>query len=151
MKTSVYERFPHPKPVTMSPLLHPLQMLTVEETAKARDAVLAAHPGNVIEFRQIDLREPNKKELLDFLQLEHDNKVSAMTTRPARIAKCHYDIISADRTINYNESLVDVQTGKMVENMVVGKEFSPSLTLQEFSRKEVMQKLTWSIAGSLIP
>lgn len=45
------------------------------------------------------------------------------------MAKCHYDIIGADRAIQYHESLVDLEQGKMVENIVVGKEFCPSLTL----------------------
>jgi primary-amine oxidase len=45
------------------------------------------------------------------------------------MAKCHYDIIAADRTIEYHEAIIDLEQGKMVENKAVGKEFSPSLTL----------------------
>jgi primary-amine oxidase len=113
----------------MSAAPHPLQMLSVEETEKARDIVLASHPDHVIEFRQVDLKEPCKKDLVPFLQIEHDGQLSPMTSRPPRMAKCHYDIIAADMAIQYHESLVDLEQGKMVENSVVGKEFCPSLTL----------------------
>jgi primary-amine oxidase len=113
----------------MSAAPHPLQMLSVEETEKARDIVLASHPDHVIEFRQVDLKEPCKKDLVPFLQIEHDGQLSQNTSRPPRMAKCHYDIIAADMAIQYHESLVDLEQGKMVENSVVGKEFCPSLTL----------------------
>jgi primary-amine oxidase len=113
----------------MSPAPHPLQMLSVQETEAARDIVLAAHPDHVIEFRQVDLKEPCKKDLVQFLQIEHDGQLSETTPRPPRVAKCHYDIIAADRTIQYHESLVDLEQGKVVNNTAVGKEFSPSLTL----------------------
>ena len=111
------------------PPTHPLQMLSVSETEIARDIVLSAHPDHVIEFRQIDLKEPNKKDLLQFLQIEHDGQLSETTPRPSRMAKCHYDIIAANRTIEYHESVVDLEQKKMSEKIVVGKEFCPSLTL----------------------
>jgi primary-amine oxidase len=113
----------------MSPAPHPLQMLSVEETERARDIVQANHPDHVIEFRQVDLKEPFKKDLVPFLQIEHDGQLSQTTSRPPRVAKCHYDIIASDRSIQYHESLVDLEQGKMVEKIVVGKEFCPSLTL----------------------
>jgi primary-amine oxidase len=112
----------------MSPL-HPLQMLSVHETEIARDIVLSAHPDHVIEFRQIDLKEPNKKDLLQFLQIEHYGQLSETTSRPPRMAKCHYDIIAADRTIEYHESIVNLEQKEMTEKIVVSKEFCPSLTL----------------------
>lgn len=113
----------------MSSVPHPLQMLSVEETERARDIVLSGHPDHVIEFRQVDLKEPCKKDLVQFLEIEHDGKLSQTTPRPPRMAKCHYDVIAADRTIQYHESIVDFEQEKMVEKKVVGKEFSPSLTL----------------------
>ncbi len=113
----------------MSPVPHPLQMLSVQETEVARDIVLAAHPDHIIEFRQVDLKEPCKKDLVQFLQIEHDGQLSQTTPRPPRMAKCHYDIIAADRTIEYHEAVIDLGQGQMVENIAVGKEFSPSLTL----------------------
>jgi primary-amine oxidase len=108
---------------------HPLQMLTVEETEVARDLVLASHPDHVIEFRQVDLKEPCKKDLLPFLQLEHDGQLSETISRPPRLAKCHFDIIDADRTIQYHEAIVDLENKELVEDIQVGKDFSPSLTL----------------------
>ena len=108
---------------------HPLQMLSVQETEKARDIVLANHPDHVIEFRQVDLKEPCKKDLVSFLQVEHEGKLSPTTPRPPRMAKCHYDIIATDKTIHYHESIIDLEHGKLVEKIVVGKEFCPSLTL----------------------
>lgn len=104
-------------------------MLSVAETEKARDIVLASHPGHVIEFRQIDLREPYKKDLTPFLQLEHDGQLSQTDSRPPRMAECHYDTIASDRTIQYHETVVDVGLGKIVKTTAVSKEFSPSLTL----------------------
>jgi primary-amine oxidase len=108
---------------------HPLQMLTVEETEVARNLVLASHPDHIIEFRQVDLKEPCKKDLLPFLQLEHDGQLSETTSRPPRLAKCHFDVIAADRTIQYHEAIVDLEKKELVEDIQVGKEFSPSLTL----------------------
>jgi len=108
---------------------HPLQMLSVQETEQARDVVLASHPDHVIEFRQVDLKEPSKKDLTSFLQIEHEGKLSQSTPRPPRLAKCHYDIIATDRTIQYHESIIDLEQGIMLEKIVVGKEFCPSLTL----------------------
>jgi len=121
---------------------HPLQMLSVQETEKARDIVLAHYPDHVIEFRQVDLKEPCKKDLVSFLQIEHEGKLSQTTPRPPRLAKCHYDIIATDRSIQYHESIVDLQHGKMVEKIVVGKEFCPSLTLYEMSSYQGRDLLT---------
>ena len=113
----------------MAPAPHPLQMLSVQETETARDIVLATHPDHVIEFRQVDLKEPVKKDLVQYLQLEHAGQLTEKTTTPPRMAKCHYDIIAADRTIEYHEAIIDLEQKNMVENKAVGKEFSPSLTL----------------------
>lgn len=65
---------------------HPLAILSEAETNLARDVVKAAHPKTVIDFREIYLQEPPKKQLLDFLAIEHAGRLSPTTPRPPRLA-----------------------------------------------------------------
>lgn len=109
--------------------VHPLQMLSAFETRQARDIVLASHPNDVLEFRTLALREPDKNVLMPYLELEHSGQLSQMTKRPARVAECHYDTISSDRSIQYHISLVDVELGSVIKHTAVSKEFCPSLTM----------------------
>lgn len=109
-------------------LPHPLSILSEQETNTARSSIIAAHPGTVIDFRQIYLHEPPKAQLRDFLALEHSGRLSPTSPRPARLALCQYDVIGPDRVPSFHESLVDVALGKRVKHHVVGKQHHASLT-----------------------
>jgi len=80
-------------------------------------------------FRSIALEEPPKAELTQFLELEHAGKVTAQTSRPARLAKIQYDVIRGDRNHEYTESWVDVVTRKETKLRVVDKIHQAALTL----------------------
>lgn len=108
---------------------HPLQILSIEETLRARDIVLGLHPGTAIDFREIFLQEPAKAELKKFLELEHSGFLSPTSLRPPRLAKCMYDVIGSDKIPRYQESIIDVERGVRVAHEVIGKEFQATLTL----------------------
>lgn len=108
---------------------HPLDILSVDETNVARDIVLSLHQDVVLDFREIYLQESAKDELRKFLQFEHSGRLSSTSSRPARLAKCQYDIIGADKVPSYHESVVDVVQKKRVKHQVVGKEHHACLTV----------------------
>lgn len=109
---------------------HPLDQLSVHESDLARGVILNARGRNVaIQFRSIALEEPPKKELTQFLDLEHAGRLTAQTPRPSRLAKVQYDVVRADKNHEYIESWVDVVLRKEVEQRVVDKAHHAALTL----------------------
>lgn len=117
------------RPDGSRPLHHPLDQFSVQESDAARQIILDVRgPKVAIVFRSIALEEPPKKELLPFLDLEHAGRLTANTPRPARMARIQYDIVRADRTREYVESLVDVGAGKEVHHRVVDKMHQAALT-----------------------
>lgn len=109
---------------------HPLDQLSVYESDLAREIILKARGRNVaIQFRSIALEEPPKKELTQFLDLEHAGRLTAQTSRPARLAKVQYDVVCGDKNHEYMESWVDVVRRKEVEQRVVDKTHHAALTL----------------------
>jgi len=111
---------------------HPLSTLSVEETRRARDIILAVHHDVVVDFREIYLQEPVKEELKKYLDLEHSARLSPTSPRPPRLAKCQYDIIGADKILEYHESIVDINLKRCVKHEAVGKQHHAALTLWEF-------------------
>ena len=110
-------------------LPHPLDQLSLSESDSARQAILDARGPNVaINFRSIFLEEPPKKELTQFLELEHSGRVTARTLRPSRLAKVQYDVFRGDNEYQYMESWVDVNSSKEVRKRLVDKMHQASLT-----------------------
>ncbi|KAG9237669.1 copper amine oxidase [Amylocarpus encephaloides] len=94
---------------------HPLDALSVSETNAASHAILHTRGSSVaINFRSIFLEEPPKKELSEYLELEHSSRLSSQTPKPTRLAKVQYDAVNWNKEHAYMESLVDVATGKEV-------------------------------------
>lgn len=109
-------------------LPHPLDLLSVTESDRARQVILDARGSNVaIQFRSIALEEPPKKELWPFLELEHAGRLNENTPRPARQARVQYDVIRG-KDIEYTESFVDLVTGKETQHRVVDKVHQAALT-----------------------
>lgn len=108
---------------------HPLDQLSFSETRTAREIILNARGPSVIEFRSIALEEPPKAELLAFLDVEHKGFLDSQTRRPARVARVKYDLVHADRSHDYIESLVDLDRNKETLHRVVDKIHQPSLTM----------------------
>ena len=102
-------------------LPHPLDHLSVAESDRARQIILDIRGSDVaIRFRSIALEEPLKKELWPFLELEHADRLTADTPRPARQARVQYDVIRG-KNVDYTESFVDVTTGQETQHRVVDK------------------------------
>lgn len=95
---------------------HPLDILTVEETSKARDIVSKLHPNTVLSFREIYLEEPPKGQLIKYLIAEHAGEDAP---RPARTALVQYDTIGSDRVPHYNEAIVDLNRNERIKHVVV--------------------------------
>src|SRR5438034_1267746 len=108
---------------------HPLEQLSPWEVNRARDVILQACPGTAIQFRSIFLDEPAKAVLAPFLAVEHGGNLNPSTARPPRLAKVQYDIVRANRTHDYTESVVDVIANKEVRRRMVDSSIQPSLTL----------------------
>jgi len=115
------------------PIPHPLDQLSISESDSARQVVLNARGPNVtIHFRSIFLEEPPKKQLSQFLDLEHAGRLTPQTPRPIRLAKVQYDVVKADRMHEYMESTVDVVSIQEVAQRVVDKTHQAALTTYEF-------------------
>ncbi|KAG9245340.1 primary-amine oxidase [Calycina marina] len=115
------------------PILHPLDVLSVEETNKARQIIIDTRCAKTaLLFRSIALEEPPKAELTQFLDIEHAGKLTTETKRPARIAKIQYDVVSGKDEHEYTESWVDVVTGEETRKRIVDKVHHAALTLVEF-------------------
>ena len=108
---------------------HPLDILSVEETAVTRAVILAVHPDVVVDFREIYLQEPPKEELKEFLAAEHNDQLHTLKRRPARQALCQYDIIGSDRAPQFLESIVNLEKKEEVSRVVVSNKHHASLTL----------------------
>lgn len=109
---------------------HPLKPLSIEETLTARNVIRNAYPEKVkIFFRSIYAQEPPKDELVTFLELEHSGRLTDSTPRPARLAKCQYDVIDSEKVPVFHDDVVNVETKEIVHSEEVGGEFHAALTM----------------------
>lgn len=113
----------------MAPVPHPLSGLSVDESNRARDIILATHKGVVLDFRTIFLVEAPKAEVVAFLELENAGKVTPDTPRPARLAEVKYDVIGGSKTPEYHESIVNLTTGERVDDQILDDGKHASLTM----------------------
>ncbi|KAH8703609.1 putative copper amine oxidase [Talaromyces proteolyticus] len=113
-------------------MYHPLKTLSEQEINIAKDVISASHPNVVIFFREIYLEEPAKAELIPYLELEHNGKLSPTTPRLQRLATCQYDVMGSDRVPEFHEAVVDVEKKQRIKHIVVGKEHHATLTMEEF-------------------
>lgn len=109
---------------------HPLDQLSVAECEVARRTIVDSRGGNVaIQFRSIALEEPLKNELCQFLEIEHSDRLTAQTPRPARLAKVQYDVVRGNKEFQYTESWVNVVSGEEVRHRVVDKVYQAPLIM----------------------
>ena len=108
---------------------HPLDQLSLEETAVARDVVLQAHPNSVVQFREIFLQEPPKELLKNFLGSERKRNGDADVPRPPREALCQYDVVGPSRFSKFHESVVDIENKKATSEVIVSSQHHASLTM----------------------
>lgn len=109
---------------------HPLQQLSHQETLQAKEAILAEHGKNeLILIREIFLQEPPKADLIKFLELEHSGRLTSSSPRPARSARCQYDVVGADKNAYFHEAIVDLEKNARVHHEVISQEHHPALKL----------------------
>ena len=111
----------------MSP--HPLDQLSLEETAIARNVVLQGHSNSVVHFREIFLQEPPKELLRPFLDAERRGDGDADTPRPLREALCQYDVVGSSKVPEFHESIVNVENKNESSQVIVSSQHHASLTL----------------------
>ena len=111
---------------------HPFDPLSMEELLIARDVVLKQYSADVVDFREIYLREPDKELMKAFLDLEHAGKLNLDTPRPPRLAKVQYDIIKPGKTFEYHEAAVDLGKKCIAFHEVIDTVHHASLTVWEF-------------------
>lgn len=94
---------------------HPLSELTEAEFRSARDAIVNNHgPDTALFFRAISLSEPNKADLIPYLEAEHAGTLTDSTSRPPRLAFVEYNIIEAKRSHEYIRAIINIETGDIV-------------------------------------
>ncbi|ETN44234.1 uncharacterized protein HMPREF1541_10785 [Cyphellophora europaea CBS 101466] len=112
---------------------HPLDQLSSDEVAVAREVVTKARQS-LLMFRNVFAVEPPKAELLEFLAAEHAGTLSAATPRPARQARLQYDVIGQDKSHEYTESIVDLESRTEISKRTVEKGSQQAFTLDEFKQ-----------------
>lgn len=104
---------------------HPFDQLRPNEVDVAREVILRNRPGAVIQLRTIGLQEPAKSELKPFLAVEHSGNLTPTTPRPPRLAEVQYDIIRNDKSHDYTESTVDVNSRKELRSRTLDSSCQP--------------------------
>lgn len=126
MTASVSTPIAHHPAVNLATTPHPLAQLSATETTAARETILSASDKSVtIQFRSISLQEPPKHELVPFLEAEHRGE---HVKRLQRLARVQYDVIGSDKSHEYTESIVDVESKEEVVKRVVDKVHHAALT-----------------------
>jgi primary-amine oxidase len=110
-------------------MVHPLRGLSVQETERAKETLLAEHKGELIIVREIWLQEPPKQQLRKFLDLEHSGNLTATCPRPARCAAAQYDVVGSDKIPYFHEAVVDIDKKAVVKHEVISKEQHAPLKL----------------------
>ncbi|OQV10033.1 Copper amine oxidase, N2 domain-containing protein [Cladophialophora immunda] len=100
------------------PTKHPTDPLDVEEIEIVRKSILQLGE-TLIYFRSIFLLEPDKEQLIKFLEYEHDGTLTEETPRPPRVARAEYDIIDGDQ-YSYVASLIDIASGRVEHSLDLG-------------------------------
>lgn len=94
---------------------HPLAPLSAEEITSAASIIKASWPGKTdLHFKSITLEEPPKVEVLKYLDAEHNNKPLPSINRQAFL---NYYIRNTNK---FHEAVIDLTTGKVVYNTLLG-------------------------------
>ncbi|KAJ5947232.1 hypothetical protein N7466_000247 [Penicillium verhagenii] len=92
-----------------TPIPHPFDPLTPLEIIQAANIVRGEFPGQSPNFRVITLQEPPKKEMILFLEQEHQGQ--PQTTRPARSARVQVIISKQSSCNEMVELVVNIEKG----------------------------------------
>jgi primary-amine oxidase len=117
--------------VTPPVVRHPLEQLSSDEVEIACGVIKKARQSLIL-FRNVFTVEPPKAELVEFLAAEHAGKLSADTPRPTRQARLQYDVIGSDKSHQYFESIVDLDSRTEVSKRTVESGRQQAFTFDEF-------------------
>ena len=106
---------------------HPFDPLSLEEVEVARQVILDANDGSLIDFREIYLLEPAKDLMKQFLETEHAGKLDDSTPRPPRLAKVQFDVVGPNKKFEFHQSSVDVQKKEQVSHQIIDTAHHASL------------------------
>ncbi|KAI2632876.1 copper amine oxidase 1 [Xylaria nigripes] len=111
---------------------HPLRPLTEQELICARNVVVeeASGDGIVLFFRSIQLYEPKRDELVQFLAAEHAGKVPAAI--PKREITVLFDSVKGG-VVQLTEMLVDVDARKVTRHKTFPPYCQTNYTPEEFA------------------
>lgn len=105
---------------------HPLDILSIDETNRARDIVRGLHPEHKVFFRETYLDEPPKALLRKFLEAEHAGQQPSPLPRQAL---SQYDVLDGKGGVQSHESIVDIDSGKRIAHNIVPEEHHASLSM----------------------
>ncbi|KAA8643497.1 amine oxidase [Aspergillus tanneri] len=141
----------------MAPSLHPLDPLTPREISKAADIVRHALPGENPNFRFITLKEPQKQDMIQFLEREHCHL--PLYAHPPRVARVQV-VVQGSGSTNLVELLVDLDSSTIIkQDDLVGKHsYIDSAYMQSVEKacmadervQQEIQKLDLPIGASVI-
>ncbi|KAF2134622.1 hypothetical protein P153DRAFT_391950 [Dothidotthia symphoricarpi CBS 119687] len=94
---------------------HPLAPLSEAEITTAASIIKASWPAPTdLQFKVVTLEEPPKSEVLPYLQAEHSGKTRPTVSRKAFV---NYYIRNTNK---YHEAVVDLTSGQVVRNVLLG-------------------------------
>jgi primary-amine oxidase len=97
---------------------HPLAPLSASEITSAAAIIKAGWPAHTnLQFKVITLQEPPKSEVLPYLSAEHNNKPRPSISRKAWL---NYYIRNTNK---YHEAVVNLSTGRVERNVLLGPNF----------------------------
>ncbi|KAF7548687.1 hypothetical protein G7046_g8593 [Stylonectria norvegica] len=94
---------------------HPFADLSSDEIKRARNLIQAAYPRILLSFKAITLEEPDKALMIDYLQAEHEKRLSPA---PDRLAFCAYYVRG---TSDFFTALVDLTLNEVKETVQHGE------------------------------
>ncbi|KAF2268535.1 hypothetical protein CC78DRAFT_529976 [Lojkania enalia] len=106
---------PTPRP-TKGVAAHPLAPLSASELTTAASVIKASWPAHTdLHFKVVTLEEPPKTEVLAYLDAEHNKQPLPTISRKAFV---NYYIRNTNK---FHEALVDLSSGRVERNVLLGK------------------------------
>ncbi|KAF2115588.1 copper amine oxidase [Lophiotrema nucula] len=115
MSTETIATTPSARPTKSVPT-HPLAPLSATELTSAAAIIKASWPAHTdIHFKVVTLEEPPKAEVLAYLDAEHSGRPLPAISRTAFL---NYYIRNTNK---FHEAFVDLSTGRVLSNVLLGK------------------------------
>ncbi|KAF2807691.1 uncharacterized protein BDZ99DRAFT_446493 [Mytilinidion resinicola] len=110
---------------------HPLAPLNASEITAASGLIKASWPAHTdLQFKAVTLEEPPKSEVLPYLEAEHSGKPLPRVSRKAFV---NYYIRNTNK---FHEAVVDLSSGRVLRNVLLGPNFHAGGDGEEIMRVE---------------